>query len=88
MNELTKLHTDFVSIKEQFDTRTPMGRAMMFIASVFAQLEKRSNAEKNQRQYDRTCENRQVAWRAKSPTGFDSEKYEIVDIYEKIMTIY
>lgn len=46
MNELTKLHTDFVSIKEQFDTRTPMGRAMMFIASVFAQLEREVIAER------------------------------------------
>ena len=38
MNELTKHHTAFVSIKEQFDTSTPMGRAMMYIASVCAQL--------------------------------------------------
>ena len=30
----------FVSIREQFDTATPMGRAMMYIASVFAQLER------------------------------------------------
>ena len=33
-------HTDFVSINENFDTSTPLGRAMIGILSVFAQLEK------------------------------------------------
>ncbi|SHJ49493.1 recombinase family protein [Paramaledivibacter caminithermalis] len=36
----------FVSVKEQFDTSTPMGRAMMYIASVFAQLERETIAER------------------------------------------
>jgi site-specific DNA recombinase len=36
----------FVSIREQFDTSTPMGRAMMYIASVFAQLERETIAER------------------------------------------
>lgn len=46
MNHITKLGTSFISIKEQFDTRTPMGRAMMYIASVFAQLEREVIAER------------------------------------------
>jgi len=46
MNELNELNTSFVSIKEQFDTKTPMGRAMMYIASVFAQLEREVIAER------------------------------------------
>lgn len=37
---------DFVSIKEQFDTTTPMGRAMVYISSVFAQLERETIAER------------------------------------------
>lgn len=37
---------DFVSIKEQFDTSSPMGRAMIYIASVFAQLERETIAER------------------------------------------
>ncbi|AQR95515.1 recombinase family protein [Clostridium saccharoperbutylacetonicum] len=37
---------DFISIKEQFDTSTPMGRAMIYIASVFAQLERETIAER------------------------------------------
>ena len=82
MNELTKLHTDFVSIKEQFDTRTPMGRAMMFIASVFAQLEREVIAERIR---DNMIELAKTGrWLGgQTPTGFNSEKFEIVDIYEK-----
>lgn len=36
----------FISIKEQFDTSTPMGKAMVYIASVFAQLERETIAER------------------------------------------
>lgn len=46
LEELTRYKVDFVSIKEQFDTSTPMGRAMMYIASVFAQLERETIAER------------------------------------------
>ena len=38
IEELAHLDIAFISIKEQFDTGTPMGRAMMYIASVFSQL--------------------------------------------------
>ena len=40
IEELARLDISFVSIKEQFDTSTPMGRAMMYIASVFSQVER------------------------------------------------
>ncbi len=43
---LTKHNVGFVSIKEQFDTTTPMGRAMIHISSVFAQLERETIAER------------------------------------------
>lgn len=46
VDELTKLDVSFVSIREQFDTSTPMGRAMMFIISVFSQLERETIAER------------------------------------------
>ncbi|MDV9850653.1 recombinase family protein [Clostridioides difficile] len=36
IEKLNELNISFISIKEQFDTSTPMGRAMMFISSVFA----------------------------------------------------
>jgi site-specific DNA recombinase len=43
---LQKNNISFVSIREQFDTSTPMGRAMVYIASVFAQLERETIAER------------------------------------------
>lgn len=46
INLLQDNNIDFISIREQFDTSTPMGRAMMYIASVFAQLERETIAER------------------------------------------
>ena len=46
MEELNRYGVAFVSIREQFDTSTPMGRAMMFIISVFSQLERETIAER------------------------------------------
>lgn len=46
IEELNRLGVSFVSIREQFDTATPMGRAMMFIISVFSQLERETIAER------------------------------------------
>ena len=82
MNELTKFHTDFVSIKEQFDTRTPMGRAMMYIASVFAQLEREVIAERIR---DNMIELAKTGrWLGgETPTGYNSEKYELVNVFEE-----
>lgn len=48
ITEFQKWEIGFVSIREQFDTTTPMGRAMMYIASVFAQLERETIAERIQ----------------------------------------
>jgi len=46
IDDLSSLGIGFISIKEQFDTTTPMGRAMMFISSVFAQLERETISER------------------------------------------
>ena len=43
---LQKYNVNFISIKERFDTSTPLGRAMIYIASVFAQLERETIAER------------------------------------------
>ncbi len=82
MNELNKLNTSFVSIKEQFDTTTPMGRAMMYIASVFAQLEREVIAERIR---DNMLELAKTGrWLGgDTPLGFDSEKVEIMPIAEE-----
>ena len=40
IEKLNRSGTAFISIKEQFDTSTSMGRAMMNVSAVFAQLER------------------------------------------------
>lgn len=82
MNDISKVGTSFVSIKEQFDTKTPMGRAMMYIASVFAQLEREVIAERIR---DNMLELAKTGrWLGgEAPTGYTSERYEIVNVIEK-----
>ena len=46
INELEKYNVGFISIREDFDTTSPMGKAMMLICSVFAQLERDTIAER------------------------------------------
>ncbi len=46
LEELGKRAVPFICLREQFDTSTPIGRAMIYIASVFAQLERETIAER------------------------------------------
>ncbi len=46
IDELALYGVEFCSINENFDTTTPMGRAMYSICSVFAQLERETIAER------------------------------------------
>lgn len=46
LETLQRYDVNFISIKEQFDTSSPIGRAMIYIASVFAQLERETIAER------------------------------------------
>jgi DNA invertase Pin-like site-specific DNA recombinase len=70
---LQKHNVNFISIKEQFDTSTPMGRAMIYIASVFAQLERETIAE---RVKDNMLQLAKMGkWSGgQLPLGFSSEK--------------
>ena len=67
----------FMSVREEFDTGTPMGKAMMYIASVFAQLERETIAERvkdNMRLLSKTGR-----WLGGTvPTGYKSEKHEVI----------
>lgn len=45
-DELSDYNVAFISIREDFDTSTPMGSAMLLITSVFAQLERDTIAER------------------------------------------
>lgn len=75
---LQEHHVDFISISEQFDTSTPMGRAMIYIASVFAQLERETIAERVKDNMIETAKNGK--WTGgKIPLGFISQKKKYID---------
>lgn len=68
----------FISVNEAFDTRTPVGRAMMYIASVFAQLERETIAERiTDNMYALAKTGRWLG--GKTPLGFTSLKIEEMD---------
>ncbi|MCT4509734.1 MAG: recombinase family protein [Tepidibacter sp.] len=73
IEELQNLGISFVSIREQFDTSTPMGRAMMYIASVFAQLERETISERiRDNMHELAKTGRWLGGQA--PIGYDSEQ--------------
>ena len=73
INDLEERGIEFISIREQFDTSSPMGRAMMYIASVFSQLERETIAERirdNMHELAKTGR-----WLGGiTPTGYESEE--------------
>lgn len=78
LDELQGYGVDFISIKEQFDTTSPMGRAMIYIASVFAQLERETIAE---RVKDNMLElAKSGKWSGGTPPlGYKSESVQYID---------
>ena len=46
IEKLNREHTEFVSIKEHFDTTTPMGKAMVYFSGVLAQMEREQIGER------------------------------------------
>ena len=83
IQELADRKIAFVSIKEQFDTSSPMGRAMMYIASVFSQLERETIAERirdNMHELSKTGR-----WLGgTTPTGYASEAVQRVTVDGKV----
>ena len=83
IEELNDMEISFVSIKEQFDTTSPMGRAMMYIASVFSQLERETIAERirdNMHELSKTGR-----WLGGiTPTGYTSEQVQTVTVDGKV----
>ena len=79
IEQLNGMKIDFISIKEQFDTSSPMGRAMMYISSVFSQLERETIAERirdNMHELSKTGR-----WLGgTTPTGYASESITNVTI--------
>ncbi len=87
IQELKEHHIEFVSIREQFDTSTPIGRAMMYICSIFSQLERESLAERirdNMHELAKTGR-----WLGgTTPTGYASESIQHVTIEGKVKKAY
>ena len=79
IEELSYLNVAFISIREQFDTGSPMGRAMMYIASVFSQLERETIAERirdNMHELAKTGR-----WLGgTTPTGYASESVKSITV--------
>lgn len=77
IEDLNRRNVSFICIREEFDTSKPMGKAMMYIASVFAQLERETIAE-------RVRDNMLLLARTgrwlggTTPTGFVSQQTEEV----------
>lgn len=46
MEDLERRGTSFISIKEKFDTTTPIGKAMLYFSGVLAQMEREQIAER------------------------------------------
>jgi site-specific DNA recombinase len=84
---LQKNNIQFVSIREQFDTSTPMGRAMMYISSVFAQLERETIAERIKDNMQRLALTGR--WLGgKTPYGFTSKQLEVVNHEGSMRKLY
>lgn len=79
IQELGQLDIDFISIRECFDTSSPMGRAMMYIASVFSQLERETIAERIRDNLHELAKTGR--WLGGiTPTGYTSESVQTVTV--------
>ena len=87
IEQLGHLKIDFISIRESFDTSSPMGRAMMYIASVFSQLERETIAERirdNMHELAKTGR-----WLGGiTPTGYTSESVKSITVDGKSKKAY
>lgn len=69
-------NVEFISINEKFDTTTPMGRAMLHIIMVFAQLERETIAERVKDNYYSRIQHGN--WPGGlTPFGFENSKTKI-----------
>jgi DNA invertase Pin-like site-specific DNA recombinase len=67
-------NVEFVSSSENFDTSSPMGRAMVYIVMVFAQLERETIAKRIGDNYKFRCATGKYFMGGGVPFGYKSEK--------------
>ncbi len=82
---LQKNGIQFVSVKEQIDTSTPLGRAMMYICSVFAQMERETTAERIKDNMVELAKSGKWAG-GKPPIGYKREKITLNGKTHTILT--
>lgn len=87
VNEFDNYYVSFLSATESIENITPSGRAMMFMISVFAQLERDTIAERIR---DNMLELAKTGrWLGgNTPTGFQSEKIETITLDGKVRKLY
>lgn len=87
VNEFDNYNVSFLSATESIENITPSGRAMMFMISVFAQLERDTIAERIR---DNMLELAKTGrWLGgNTPTGFKSEKIETITLDGKVRKLY
>ena len=78
ITDLEELNISFISVVEQFDTSNAMGKAMMYICSVFSQLERETITQRVKDNMYGLAEN--GYWLGgEPPTGFKSQHDSFVD---------
>ncbi|MDL2248917.1 recombinase family protein [Tyzzerella sp. OttesenSCG-928-J15] len=79
IESLENINVAFISVKEQFDLSSPMGRAMMYISSVFSQLERETIAERiRDNLYELAKSGRWLG--GITPTGYESESVDTITV--------
>ncbi|MCH5256768.1 MAG: recombinase family protein [Lachnospiraceae bacterium] len=87
MEQLERKETSFISIKEKFDTTTPIGKAMLYFSGVLAQMEREQIAERVRDNMVMLARNGR--WLGgNTPLGFESQKLEKETATAKKKTFY
>ena len=91
-----KYHVGFVSIRENFDTTTPFGKAMVGILSIFAQLERETILERTRIGIQKRAENGYWKGGGRDPFPYKYDKKagilipipEQVELLHKMINLY
>ena len=91
-----KYHVGFVSIRENFDTTTPFGKAMVGILSIFAQLERETILERTKIGIQKRAENGYWKGGGRDPFPYKYDKNtgtlipipEQVELLHKMINLY
>ncbi len=79
-------HVEFVSLHETFDTSTPVGRAMLKLILVFAELERETTAERTRASMRARAE--RGLWNGGAPVlGYDAAVGGVLQINEEEATV-